>query len=298
MTMDFTSQFWIYFILVSTVLSLLFVAVLAYRNLHRPSGANQTTGHIWDEDLTEYDNPLPMWWLYLLFITIIFSAVYLILYPGMLPNGGLLKWTQIGQYEEEVATANQAYAETMASYAQATPEELKDNPLAMKTAARLFSQNCALCHGADARGAPGIPNLRDDDWIYGGSASVILTTILEGRNGVMPGWEAALGGRAATEDVANYVIQLSGEVVNAASAKRGAEKYKTFCVACHGVDGKGNQLLGGVNLTDRIWLHGGSFEQIVAVVADGVVNQMPPHRDMLGETKAKLLAGYVLSFSD
>ncbi len=298
MAMDFTSQFWVFFILILTVLSLLFVVVLAYRNIHTTFGANQTTGHVWDEDLTEYDNPLPMWWLYLLYLTIAFGVVYLILYPGMLPNGGLLKWTQIEQYEAEVSAADLAYAETMQAYAQATPTELQNDVQAMKTAARLFLQNCALCHGADARGAPGIPNLRDDDWIYGGSPETILATILDGRTGVMPGWETVLGGREATEDVANYVLQLSGEVVHAESAKRGKEKFQTVCAACHGADGRGNQMLGGMNLTDRIWLHGSSFAQIVDVIAHGVTNQMPPHKDTLGETKAKLLAGYVLSFSD
>ncbi len=296
--MDFTSQFWIYLILIGTVLSLLFVVVLAYRNRHTTSTANETTGHVWDEDLTEYDNPLPAWWLYLLYLTVIFGAVYLVLYPGMLPNGGFLNWTQVGQYEAEITEANQAYAETMEAYAQSTPSELAKNPQAMKTAARLFSQNCALCHGSDARGAPGIPNLRDDDWIYDASPDAILTTILDGRFGVMPGWEAALGGREASEDVANYVLQLGGEVVNVDSAKRGEAKYKTICAACHGIDGTGNPSLGGMNLTDRIWVHGGSFEQIVDVIANGVTNQMPPHRDILGETKAKLLTGYVLSISN
>ncbi len=296
--MDFTSQFWVYLIFLVTVLSLVFVVVLAYKNRHTSSAANETTGHVWDEDLTEYDNPLPLWWLYLLYLTVIFSAVYLVLYPGILPNGGLLKWTQIGQYDAEIATANETYAATLAAYGQSSPTELAKNAQAMKTAARLFSQNCALCHGADARGAPGIPNLRDDDWIYGNTEESILTTILDGRTGVMPGWGQVLGGREASEDVANYVLHLSGEVVNTESVNRGKEKYKTVCIACHGVDGKGNQLLGGMNLTDRVWVHGGEFEQIVDVIENGVTNQMPAHRDIVGETKAKLLAGYVISFSN
>ena len=296
--MDFTSQFWIYLIFVVTVLSLLYVVVLAFKNRRTSSARNQTTGHVWDEDLTEYDNPLPVWWLYLLYLTVIFSAVYLVLYPGILPNGGLLNWSQVGQYDAEVAAANEAYAATMETYASSTPTALASNAQAMKTAARLFSQNCALCHGADARGAPGIPNLRDDDWIYGNSEQAILTTILDGRNGVMPGWGAVLGGRDGSEDVANYVLHLSGEVVNADSMKRGEEKYKTICVACHGVDGKGNQLLGGMDLTDRVWVHGATFEQIADVIENGVTNNMPAHRDIVGETKAKLLAGYVISFSN
>lgn len=296
--MDFTSQFWSYLILLVTVLSLVYVIVLAFRNRKTTSGINETTGHVWDEDLTEYDNPLPAWWLYLLYLTVIFSAVYLVLYPGMLPNGGILNWTQTGQYEAEVAAANEAFAETMTAYQQATPEELAKDVQAMKTAARLFSQNCALCHGVDARGAPGIPNLRDEDWIYGNTPEIILKTILEGRTGIMPPWGEVLGGREASEDVANYVLQFTGEVVNAESAKRGEAKYKTVCIACHGADGKGNQLLGGMDLTDDVWVHGGSFEDIVNVIANGVTNHMPAHKDIIGETKSKLLTGYVLSLSN
>ncbi len=296
--MDFTNQFWTYLILVLTVVSLVFVVYLAITNRTTSGGADETTGHVWDEDLTEFDNPLPAWWLYLLYITLIFGAVYLLLYPGMLPNGGILNWTQIGQYEEEISTANESYAATFEAYGQLTPVELAKNPEAMKTAARLFSQNCALCHGADARGAPGIPNLRDNDWIYGSSPEAILHTILEGRTGIMPGWGSVIGGLEATKDVANYVMSLSGEVVNAESAERGATQYKTLCVACHGLNGEGNPMLGGMKLSDRIWVHGSTFEEIVDVIANGVTNQMPAHKNILGEVKSSLLAGYVISFSN
>ncbi len=295
--MDFTNQIWSYLILVVTVLSLIFVFVLALANRKTTRKANETTGHVWDEDLMEYDNPLPAWWLYLLYLTVIFSIIYLILYPGMLPSGGVLGWTQIGQYETEVSSANESYSQTMQSYAESTLSELSNNTAAMKTASRLFSQNCALCHGADARGAPGIPNLRDEDWIYENTPEAILKTVLEGRVGIMPGWEQVLGGPDGTADVTNYVLQLSGEVVNTDSAKRGKKKFDAICIACHGADGKGNKLLGGMNLTDQIWVHGGSFEQIADVIANGVTNEMPAHKDIVGETRAKLLAAYVLSFS-
>ncbi len=298
LVMDFTSQFWAYFIAAVTIASLAYVVLLAFFNRKTSSGANETTGHVWDEDLTEYDNPLPAWWLYLLYITVIFGIVYLILYPGLLPNGGLFNWSQVGQYEAELETAEQTYAATFDAYAQAPVTELASNEQAMKTAARLFTQNCALCHGNDARGAPGIPNLRDDDWIFGDSSDVILKTILQGRVAVMPGWEAVLGGPEAVADVANFVLQLSGEVVNVESAKRGQAKYATVCVACHGANGGGNQLLGGVNLTDQIWLHGGSFETVSDIIANGISNNMPAHEPILGETKSKLLAAYVLSLNN
>ncbi len=296
--MGFESQFWVYLIALVTAASLIFVIVLAFVNRHASSAPQETTGHVWDEDLTEYDNPLPVWWLYLLYLTVIFGFAYLILYPGALPGGGALNWTQVGQYEAEVRAAQEAYAETFAQYAKMNPEQLAENATAMKTAARLFSQNCAVCHGADARGAPGIPNLRDDDWIYGSDQEAVLTTILKGRSGIMPGWEPVLGGREAVEDVTNYVLQLSGDVVNVDSASRGEAHYKTLCIACHGMDGKGVQQLGGVNLTDRIWLHGDSFEEIADVIANGVNNYMPAHEDILGDVKSRLLAGYVIRLSN
>lgn len=293
---DFTSQFWAYFILIVTVLSLVYVFVLAIFN--RKTSSQETTGHVWDEDLTEYDNPLPAWWLYLLYLTIFFAIGYLILYPGMLPNGGVLNWTQVGQYNDELAAASDAYSQTMNAYAQTPLEDLSKDTQAMKTASRLFSQNCALCHGVDARGAPGIPNLADEDWIYDNDPESILKTVLEGRTGIMPGWREALGGQDATEDVANYVLQLSGEVVNTESAKRGQLKYKTICIACHGADGSGNRQLGGMNLTDQIWVHGSSFEQVAEVIGSGVTGVMPAHKDILGETKSRLLAAYVISLSN
>ena len=295
--MDLPNQFWIDVIWIVTVASLVFVVVLAHRNRKASSEPNQTTGHVWDEDLTEYDNPLPVWWLYLLYLTVAFSFVYLILYPGMLPNGGFLKWSQIGQYESEVSRANERYAPLMDAYAKSSPAELAGNQKAMKTAARLFSQNCAVCHGSDARGTPGIPNLADGDWIYGDDLDSILASIVDGRMGMMPGWESFLGGREAVADVANYVLQISDGEFDAQAAGRGEAQYRIICASCHGSDGTGNRQLGGMNLTDDIWVHGGSLQEISDVIGKGVTSQMPAHKDILGESKSRLLAVYVKSLS-
>ncbi len=296
--MDFTHQFWIYFIGVVTIVGFVSVIALAHFNRKTSSAVGETTGHVWDEDLMEYDNPLPVWWLYLLYLTVAFSVGYLLLYPGVLPNGGLLKWTQIKQYEAEVAATASVYASQLDSYANLTPVELSKNEPAMKTASRLFSQSCAVCHGSDARGAPSIPNLRDDDWIYGSDPQTILTTILDGRKGFMPGWEIVLGGPESTLDVSHYVLELSGQNADAERAARGKPKFKMICIACHGADGSGIPMLGGMNLTDNVWVHGNSLEEIRNIVANGVTNEMPAHKDLLGETKSKLLAGYVISLSN
>ncbi len=296
--MEFDNQFWVYFICVIVIASLIYVIALAVGNRKTSSPAGETTGHVWDEDLTEYDNPLPRWWLYLLFLTVIFSVGYLLLYPGMLPNGGFLKWTQQNQHARETANAQARYSQMFSHYEGVNPSTLAKDTGAMRTASRLFAHNCAACHGTDARGAPGIPNLRDDDWIYGSESETILKTILDGRIGVMPGWEAVLGGPEGTLDTAHYVLQLSGRSADAERAAQGEQKFKTVCVACHNMDGTGNPQLGGVNLTDDIWLHGSSLEEIVNIIGQGVNNQMPAHRDTLGETKSRLLAGYVISLSD
>ena len=296
--MEFENQFWVYFICVIVIASIIYVIALAVGNRKTSSPAGETTGHVWDEDLTEYDNPLPRWWLYLLFSTVIFSIGYLLLYPGMLPNGGFLKWTQQNQYAREAANAQARDSEMFSFYEGVNPLTLSKHAAAMRTASRLFALNCAACHGTDARGAPGIPSLRDDDWIYGSEPETILKTVLDGRIGVMPGLEAVLGGPEGTLDTAHYVLQLSGRSSDAERAARGEQKFKTVCIACHNMDGTGNPQLGGVNLTDDIWLHGSSLEEIVNIIGKGVNNQMPAHRDTLGETKSRLLAGYVISLGD
>ncbi len=299
---DFDSQFWSFFVGIVTLASILGVVLLVVCNLTRAkvddTDSPQTTGHVWDEDLLEYDNPLPRWWLYLFYITLVFGTVYLLLYPGLGSFQGLLNWNQIGQYEAEVAKAEKKFGSTFEQYLQADIVELAKNEAAMKSASRVFSQSCAVCHGSDARGAPGIPNLRDDDWIYGNEPETILTTIQKGRVGIMPGWEAALGGSEGVRNVAEYVLKLGNLQADEARAQKGETQFKTICAACHGVDGKGNPALGGMNLTDDVWVHGNSIEKLSEIIGKGIQNQMPAHLDILGEGKTKLVAAYVISLSN
>ena len=264
----------------------------------RPDEASQgnTTGHVWDGDLSEYNNPMPRWWLGLFLLTIVFGFLYLALYPGLGSFTGVNGWSQIAQYEEEV---RQADARTSALYeplAKLSVTELADNRQAMAAARNLFANNCSTCHGSDARGARSFPNLTDKDWLWGGAPETIEQTILNGRVGVMPALGAALGNEG-TEQVVAYVLSLSGHKAPADWVEQGKQRFSTLCAACHGPDAKGNPLLGAPNLTDDVWLYGGSPAVLRETVTVGRNNAMPAHKPLLGETKVRLLAGYVYGLS-
>lgn len=254
------------------------------------------TGHVWDGDLQEYNNPLPRWWLWLFIITIVFGLAYLIAYPGLGSFAGVLKWTQVEQHAAEVVDAETRLQQHLAGLTDKGIVELAASERALGTARNLFGLHCSTCHGSDARGARGFPNLADNDWLWGGAPEVIYQSIAHGRNGVMPPWGAALGERGVDE-VAAFVLSLSGRKVPEDMKTAGAARYASMCIACHGVDGAGNQALGAPNLTDDVWLYGGTIETVRDVIANGRANQMPPHLDMLGEMKTKLLAAYVVSLS-
>jgi len=256
----------------------------------------ESMGHVWDEDLQELNNPLPRWWLGMFYITLIFGAVYLVLYPGLGTFKGILNWTQVDRYNKEVADADKRFNPLYEGYLQEDLRTLVHNPKAMKTAARLFMNNCTICHSSDAGGSPGFPSLRDKDWLYGGEPETIKQSIMNGRAGVMPAWSAALG-RDGVVNVAEYVLSLSGRKVNINAAQAGEEKYKQMCAGCHGTDGKGNTAMGAPNLTDNIWLYGGSQKTVIQSIEFGRKGNMPAHKDFLGEAKAHLLAAYVFSLS-
>lgn len=255
------------------------------------------TGHVWDGDLEELNNPLPRWWLGLFIITVIFGAGYLTFYPGMGNFAGTSKWSSVGAYEEQVARQRAKFEERLASLQDRSLAELASNGSAMATARNLYGANCAGCHGSDARGAKGFPNLTDKDWLWGGEEQRLLETIAQGRHGVMPALGSVLGAQGVNE-VASYVVSLSGGKAPADWIAAGQERFATLCVGCHGADAKGNPLLGAPNLTDNIWLHGGDFDTVRATITNGRDNQMPAHQDLLGDTKVKLLAAYVLSLSE
>ncbi|HYM35614.1 MAG TPA: cytochrome-c oxidase, cbb3-type subunit III, partial [Steroidobacteraceae bacterium] len=236
------------------------------------------------------------WWLGLFIITIIFGLAYFVLYPGLGNFPGLKHWTQAGEHAADVADAQKRFEQHLAGLKDSSIEALSTNEKAMNTAHNLFGLYCSTCHGSDARGAKGFPNLTDNDWLWGGSAETIHQTISQGRTGVMPPWGAVLGEQGVNE-VASYVLSLSGKKAPEAERVAGQAKFATFCVACHGADGKGNQALGAPNLTDDVWLYGGSQQTIRETIANGRSNQMPAHDELLGPMKTKLMAAYVLSLS-
>lgn len=294
---DFTSEFWSWFIIAIVVGGIIWLFYLLMGTNKAETEEGVPTGHVWDENLEELNNPLPRWWLWMFYITIVFSIVYLILYPGMGSFKGILNWTQVGEYEAEVTEADDKFGPIFAQFEQTPIPELAKDEAAINAGERLFVSYCAVCHGSDARGASGFPNLRDNDWLYGGAPEQIEVSIMNGRTGVMPAWEGPLGGAEGVEKVANYVMSLAGRDVDAASAEAGKEKFDMLCAGCHMPDGTGNQALGAPNLTNNIWLYGGSPRMIKETIAKGRNGRMPAHSEFLGKAKSHILAAYVYSLS-
>ena len=232
------------------------------------------------------------------YITIAFGLVYFALYPGLGSYSGALGWSSAGQYEEEVVQADAEFGPLYDKYLKEDLAVLSGNHDAVQTGERLYVNYCAVCHGSDARGAKGFPNLRDSDWLYGDSPETIKMTIMHGRTGAMPAWEAPLGGEAGVAEVAEYVQQLAGRDVDTAVATAGKAKFDMFCVACHMADGTGSQAVGAPNLTDNVWLYGGTAKTIKASIANGRAGRMPAHSEFLGEAKVHILAAYIYSLSN
>lgn len=257
----------------------------------------ETVGHSFD-GIEEFDNPLPKWWFNMFLITVVFSLGYLVLYPGLGNFKGLLGWTQYNQWEKEMAHAEEVYAPVFAKYAALSIEELNQpgNETGLKMGQRMFANNCSVCHGVGGVGAYGFPNLTDSDWLYGGEPETIVTTIVGGRQGGMPAWAAVLG-EDGIQDVAHYVRSLSGAEHDATAAERGQAQYNTVCAACHMPTGEGMKALGAPNLTDNVWLYGGSFEQIAHTLRVGRAGVMPAHKDLLSNEKIHLISAYVYSLS-
>ncbi|MBC6904678.1 cytochrome-c oxidase, cbb3-type subunit III [Saccharophagus sp. K07] len=256
---------------------------------------NRTTGHVYD-GIEEYDNPLPKWWFQLFVGTLVFTAVYLVIYPGLGSFPGVTGWTSLNQLEREQDKARDVHSEIYSAFLQTPIEELAQDNAAMKMAVRLFANNCAVCHGADGGGNYGFPNLTDKDWLYGGSADKIKETITHGRAGSMPAWGPIIG-EPNVLAVSEYVLSLSNQEHDKDLAAKGSAVFQQNCIACHGVDGTGNQALGAPNLADNIWLYDGSREGIAYSVRNGRANVMPAQKDMLQEEKIHLLAAYVYSLS-
>ena len=296
---DFTSNFWSLYVAGIAVVGIVACLLLLYFSgkAKAMTANDNTTGHVWDGDLREMNNPLPRWWVGLFLITIVFSLAYLALYPGLGNSAGQLAWTSVGQYEAEVAKANKELEPLYAKFAAMPPEEVAKDPQAMAIGDRLFMNNCAQCHGSDARGSKGFPNLTDNDWLHGGSHAKIQETLLNGRVGNMPPMAAAIGTPEDVRNLAQYVLSLSNSPHDSLKASLGKSKFGA-CAACHGGDGKGNQALGAPNLTDDIWLHGWGENTIVSMVTNGKVNQMPAQAGKLTEAQLHVLASYVWGLSN
>jgi cytochrome c oxidase cbb3-type subunit 3 len=286
------STFWSLFIIIGTLATLLGTLWLLLANRTSTTPLDKSTGHVYD-DIEEYDNPLPRWWVGLFMASLVFAGIYLIYYPGLGNFRGLGGWTSKGQLAQEVADKDARFAPLYARLAAMTPAELAADQQAQQIGRRLFINNCALCHGINAQGAFGFPNLTDDEWIWGAGFDAIEAAITNGHNAAMPSWQAALGGDAGVNDMAQYVLSLSNHATDAAAAARAAPKFQMFCVACHGNDGKGNATLGAPNLTNDIWLYGGTADAIAFTIRNGRNGMMPAFKDVLGRDKVHIVAGYV-----
>lgn len=295
------SMFWSLWIGILTITNLLLLLWILLANRKRKVVTNQdgeevnTTGHVYD-GIEEYDNPLPRWWFHMFILTFVFTAAYLVIYPGLGDFKGVRGWTSVGELRADQARADAKYAELYGAYAQTPIEELAKDPAAMKIGFKLFANNCAICHGADGGGNVGYPNLTDHDWLYGGTPEKILETIREGRQAAMPAWGEVIGEKGVVE-VTEYVLALAGREHDETKVAAGKAHYEANCVACHGAEGKGDILFGAPNLTDDIWLYGGDPATIRQSVRAGRAGVMPAQKELLKEDRIHLLAAYVYSLS-
>ena len=296
---DFTSNFWSVYVAGITIAGIVACLLLLWITARKKvaSDSNNTTGHVWDEDLTEMNNPMPRWWMWLFVLTIIFSFAYLAIYPGLGKFAGKMGWSQYGAYDAEMAQAKAELEPLYARFTSMTTEQEAQDPQAMAIGERLFMNNCAQCHGSDARGSKSFPNLTDGHWLHGGTPEKIRETLEKGRIGNMPPMAAAVGSPEDVRNLSHYVLSLSGSPHDSLRASLGKSKF-VACAACHGADGKGMQALGAPNLTDDIWLHGWGEAAITAMINNGKVNQMPAQSQKLTEAQLGVLTAYVWGMSN
>ena len=296
---------WSWYVIALVVLNIAGCVWLLWWTAKRRPGdpKPEDTSHVWDGDLTEYNKPLPRWWINMFYLTIIFSIGYLMWYPGFGNFAGFGKWSSAGEHKAQAEQAAAVLEKTFAPYAGKSIDVLARDPQAVKLGRSIFGNTCATCHGSSAQGAIGYPNLTDKIWHWGDTPEAVLQTVLDGREGVMPPWGSILegmGGPDAVDYVIAYVRQLGAEDGGNRSdyaAARGKTLYDGVCVACHGKDGKGDMKLGSPNLTDDYWMYGDSRASLRETIANGRHGVMPAHRGLLGETRARLVASYVWSLS-
>ncbi len=297
------SAFWHWFVVIITLgfIAAMVWLFIATGRARVSSGTNkdgeETTGHVWDEDLTELNNPMPRWWLWLFYGTVIWSLAYLVFYPGLGNFAGVLGWTSEGQYWEERERADREFEERFGELAEQPLEALAGHPEALRVGRNLFAHNCSTCHGSDARGSRGYPNLTNDHWIWGGDPEQVFTSIYEGRQAVMPGFGDALGEEGVTR-TAVYVQQLAGQSVDSTLAAAGRRHYQQVCAACHGPDGAGNPMMGAPDLTAGEFIYGGNLDAIKRTIREGRSGVMPAQKDLIGETRSRFVTAYVLSLGE
>ncbi len=294
MESQFTSPFWHYYIVAIVVASFIYVTwlLLSQDKVKLKKGEEvKTTGHSWD-GIEEYNNPMPRWWFWMFIMTILFGIGYLVAYPGMGDYKGTFNWTSHNQYEREVAAADKTVNALYGKYSKMKVEDVAKDKNAMTIGKNLFDTYCIQCHGSDAQGSRGFPNLTDSDWIYGGTPDKIHETITNGRIGIMMPWGPNLG-TEGVRDVANYVMSLSKDrAYDEDRAARSKEIFQANCVACHGANGQGTMGI-APTLNDNTWLWGGSEKAIIETITSGRHNQMPAWKDFLTEDKIHLLTAYV-----
>lgn len=301
---DFTHGFWPIYISVLTVASIVGTWVFLKSQTTRklaPGEKPELMQHTWDGDLQDLNNPLPRWWLGLFYGTMVFAGIYLLLWPGLGNYAGLLGWTSTGQYTEEVKTAEEKFKPVYEAFMKQDIAALAADPDARALGKNLFLTYCSQCHGSDAAGARGFPNLTDGDWLYGGDPDTIKASITHGRSGMMPALGEALGAKG-TKEVANYVLSLSGRTHDAEWAAAGRPKFAENCAACHTAAGTGMPLMGAPDLTDKVWLYGGTEAAIIETISKGRNGVMPAADRTLGTTSNKdaklhLLSAYVYGLS-
>lgn len=293
------SDGWSWYIAIISVVNILAMGWLIWwsgkgSSAHYAQGAEMS--HTWDGDLREMNNPLPRWWLWLFYFTIVFALLYLALYPGLGKTVGVLGWSQEGAYTEEVKAAEAEYGPIFQKYASMDLKAVAKDPQALKMGQRIYASYCAMCHGADARGATGFPNLADNEWLWGGDPQAIKVSIAQGRMGVMPGFAAALG-ESGLDEITEYLLKMAGRDHDAKKAAAGEARY-ALCAGCHMPNGQGNVALGAPNLTDNIWVYGASRNAIRTSIGQGRQGVMPAHKDFLGDAKSHLVSAYIWSLSN
>jgi len=296
---------WNWFVAALAVLNILGVAWLLWWTAKRRPGdpKPEETSHYWDEDITEYNKPMPRWWINGFYIAIAFGIGYTVWYGGLGTIPGVGDWSSAREHALDKAAADARLDETFAPYRNAPLPVLAADGTALALGRSIFSNTCATCHGSSAQGAIGYPNLSDDIWHWGGEPEQVLQTVMEGRDGIMPEWGTVLtgmGGEHAVDYVIAYVRTLASadrSLRNDYMAARGRTLYEGVCVACHGIEGKGNVAMGAPDLTDDYWMYGSSKASLRETITRGRHGVMPAHGELLGETRARLVAAYVWSLS-